>query len=1423
MESSLATQCGACYAYAVVHAIAALSSLRGGTSSARVDLAELQAALCNADKTTSGCGGGWIGETYQYAMKWGILEADAWSAMVAGVAAQQCPRDAVEAELAKLLDEATRQTARAKQILGWERAPRAEFPLAQIVSNQPAVAIVHAPEDWKTYAGAGVYAGACSSDPHRANHAVLIVGYTDAEWIVQNSWGTGWGAGGYMRLPRDSDSALGRNPCGLLNFVTYPVLDRVTPERRGDLIQEGYCSGVDLVASSGGAGRTARQLAEHYNVPINDFLRINTHIPADPDAPLDVNTAFHVPPCTRNVPKPPLPTLSCGTTYHVSYQPTMGTATSTYDLGGAAGRRLRELHAAEVQAAAAEQAPRRRSPPELPEPPPRPPRPPGAAFPRQDVGPGAWRVIADMRGAFLSAKAAVVGSNVVFVAGQQQADGGPTDLQVWYLVQASPIDAEEARFAFALQASAKRSGGNEGGNGSSGSDDSGDGGSDGGNGTGRGDVGNSGVDGASLDWSSAGLCLTLDPENGGYMLLALCDSTDGNQQFPIMQFLNEHLEHLEWDLGTATGTRTTWTEDFPVVDEDYVSSGEPPPTGLIKARTLICSDGETEVPLDLQMTSMRERRVRDTVNDERYVEWRDIDCPGGFDAVRVRLGSNYVDPYPDLFFRCRGTGQWTSYTGGVGIAGWGGADTVAAPPDGFAWTDPVDPAFVAAVNETCQRYQFYNDQQLRFDDYNEYLFMVAPTPEQRAAIGLDQVMSPDLRSRHHLRLFAEVELEKLPDAAACPPGQQQLPYESYLFWHGIEVIAGLLGPAYLRAAVCRPWDDDGPGPPDRGMAAGLLQQPDPPPAPEGSVYLGSVLPPQGGSTPPAGSQPLLQEVKCPVNAYVTAIFGAGDREILSLLGVRCSDGSASSVGRVRAARPDAAVGVGDRVWAPSGIFTMEHRCPDGFDAMQVRGERLGPQTAASISTFTVHCDTTTGSRPTTQQQAGGNAAAGSPAGDGSWAQVGYPFWVYGTAAGGDNSSSTRGYTGGEAAFLRGTVAACGNDTQGNLQFVSSMVVEGYAVQVVQGGDGGGAAATVVSAVHVYCRPKPPPSADASFYDIALRYGITLRELLATNPQVDPSRGLEAYDNTTLQVPQRCAGTAVQPPVSTIAAVCTRRWPLPNTTVTGAETCGSIAQAHGLGLRGMRLCIQPASSLLTTSAPSGRRRMAQSLAQQEGCKSWRWVPEGATCDSLAAAHRLSPEQLQQLPDNAGLLDCQYLAVGAKVCVQDRNRGRPSPYIIKEDDIGDMEGGDDTPDPSVAVAYAACFLSISRISFTFPLITNAAFHRSFAFTPPSPLARAIPFPSTMAIPFSAVALSFSIPRNTTSKHRAAVACPAKPCLACPSSDRSCSTRSRSSISSSWQRSPRNPIPASAGQQQRNTRGASSTATSSGAGSSAIWCGW
>jgi cathepsin L len=58
-------------------------------------------------------------------------------------------------------------------------------------------------------------------------HAVLVVGYgtdkfTDKEyWLVKNSWGTGWGEDGYIRMARNQD-----NRCCIASSASYPKVDK---------------------------------------------------------------------------------------------------------------------------------------------------------------------------------------------------------------------------------------------------------------------------------------------------------------------------------------------------------------------------------------------------------------------------------------------------------------------------------------------------------------------------------------------------------------------------------------------------------------------------------------------------------------------------------------------------------------------------------------------------------------------------------------------------------------------------------------------------------------------------------------------------------------------------------------------------------------------------------------------------------------------------------------------------------------------------------------------------------------------------------------------------------------------------------------------------------------------------------------------
>merc|ERR1712038_840314 len=87
-----------------------------------------------------------------------------------------------------------------------------EAVMTHLAEVGPLAVAVYA-SGWGGYSS-GVYSG-CAYDSNIAlNHAVQLVGYGTDEaegdyWIVRNSWGTGWGEGGYIRLARDVEAQCG--------------------------------------------------------------------------------------------------------------------------------------------------------------------------------------------------------------------------------------------------------------------------------------------------------------------------------------------------------------------------------------------------------------------------------------------------------------------------------------------------------------------------------------------------------------------------------------------------------------------------------------------------------------------------------------------------------------------------------------------------------------------------------------------------------------------------------------------------------------------------------------------------------------------------------------------------------------------------------------------------------------------------------------------------------------------------------------------------------------------------------------------------------------------------------------------------------------------------------------------------------------
>ncbi|KAJ3696643.1 hypothetical protein LUZ61_000348 [Rhynchospora tenuis] len=113
----------------------------------------------------------------------------------------------------------------AASIKGYVNVPRYnERALMYAVAMQPvSVALEASSRSFQFYRG-GIYTGTCGNT---LNHAVTIIGYGIAGngmkyWIIKNSWGTTWGAGGYMYIQKDVYN-LPAGLCGLAMSPAYPI------------------------------------------------------------------------------------------------------------------------------------------------------------------------------------------------------------------------------------------------------------------------------------------------------------------------------------------------------------------------------------------------------------------------------------------------------------------------------------------------------------------------------------------------------------------------------------------------------------------------------------------------------------------------------------------------------------------------------------------------------------------------------------------------------------------------------------------------------------------------------------------------------------------------------------------------------------------------------------------------------------------------------------------------------------------------------------------------------------------------------------------------------------------------------------------------------------------------------------------------
>ncbi|KZV18478.1 ervatamin-B-like [Dorcoceras hygrometricum] len=196
--------CGSCWAFSAVAAMESIHQLKTGKL---VSLSEQELIDCDRAGEDQGCEGGFMETAFEFIIRNKGLTTEA-----------NYPYQGVDGTC-----DTKKAASHVVKIKGYEKVPaNSESSLLKAVANQPISVGIEASNDLQFYSS-GVFTGVCGTD---LNHGVAVVGYGvtgngTKYWLVKNSWGTGWGEKGFLKMKREIKAKEGI--CGIAMEACYPT------------------------------------------------------------------------------------------------------------------------------------------------------------------------------------------------------------------------------------------------------------------------------------------------------------------------------------------------------------------------------------------------------------------------------------------------------------------------------------------------------------------------------------------------------------------------------------------------------------------------------------------------------------------------------------------------------------------------------------------------------------------------------------------------------------------------------------------------------------------------------------------------------------------------------------------------------------------------------------------------------------------------------------------------------------------------------------------------------------------------------------------------------------------------------------------------------------------------------------------------